>query len=213
MANVATEKIDEINGIVNEMLKKYGLTIDETIVSENLLEMKIISLIAHEPRKRMLMVKRAKAIKIEIKRIVDEDPDMSYLETTTEYHYGKDGSNWEHVPEEDIKRIAENYGSIWNACMVYAKQDKERLEDYNKGVWEMIGIKAVATIHIPINDNTVKIQTIDSGGLFGIESDSDNSYIQDIGREQIEEVKNYLRILCVDGVDDCEIVTGCERKN
>ncbi len=152
-------------------------------------------------------VKRAKAVKIEVKRIADENPDLSYLETTTEHHYGKDGSNWEHVSEEDIQKIIHNYGSIWNACMVYAKQDKERLDAYNRGVWEMIGIKAIATIHIPVDGDTVKIQTIDSRGLFGIESDSDNGYIQDIGREQIAEVKNHLRILCVGGIDDCEIIT------
>src|SRR3990167_2043754 len=115
-------------------------------------------------------VKRAKAIKIEIKRIVDENPDLSFLETTPEYHYGKNGSNWEHVSEEDIQKISNQYGSIWNACVAYTKQDKERLDAYNRGVWEMIGIRAVATIHIPVSDDTVKIQTIDSGGLFGIES-------------------------------------------
>lgn len=152
--------------------------------------------------------KRAKAIKIEIKKIADENPDLSFLETTPDYHYGKNGSNWEHVSEDDVQKIIKQYGSIWNACIEYARKDKEYLDAYNRGVWEMIGIKAVATIHIPIDDNTVKIQTIDSGGLFGIGSDSDDSYIQDIGREQIVEVKNYLRILCVEGVDNCEIITG-----
>lgn len=152
-------------------------------------------------------VKRAKVVKIEVKRIVDENPDMSFLETTPEYHYGKDGSNWVCVSEEDRQRIIAQYGSIWNACVEYAKQDREHLDTYNRGIWEMIGIRAVAVIHIPINDNTVKIQTIDSGGVFGIESDSGDSYIQDIGREQIAEVKNYLRVLCVDGVDNCEIIT------
>lgn len=151
--------------------------------------------------------KRAKVVKIEVKRIVDENADLSFLGTTPEYHYGKNGSNWEHVPEEDIQKIVKNYGSIWNACMAYAKHDKERLDAYNRGVWEMIGIRAVATIHIPVDDNTVKIQTIDSGGLFGIESD-DHDCVQDIGKEQIAEVKNYLRILCVADIDDCEIVTN-----
>ena len=153
-------------------------------------------------------IKRAKVIKIEVKRITDEDPDLSFLETTPEGHYGIDGSGWVHVSEEDIKEIVEKYGSVWNACIAYAKKDKERLDAYNKGIWEMIGIKAVATIHIPTGGDTVKIQTIDSGGLFGIASDSGDSDIQEAGRDQIEEVKKYLRILCVDGVDDCEIITG-----
>lgn len=159
--------------------------------------------------KMLEQTKRAKAIKIDVKRIVDENPDLSFLETTPEYHYGKNGSNWEHVSEEDRQKIIAQYGSIWNACMTYAKNDKERLEAYNRGTWEMIGIKAVATIHIPVDgDNTVKIQTIDSGGLFGIESDEGEDYIKDIEREQIAEVKKYLKILCVNGIDECEIVAG-----
>lgn len=158
--------------------------------------------------KRLESVKRAKAIKIEVKRIVDENPDLSFLETTPEGHYGIDGSGWVHVSEEDIKEIVEKYGSVWNVCIAYAKKDKERLDTYNKGIWGMIGIKAVATIHIPAGGDTVKIQTIDSGGLFGIASDSDDGDIQEIGRDQIDEVKNYLRILCVTGADDCEIITG-----
>lgn len=159
-----------------------------------------------EIKKNVNGKKRAKVVKIEVKRIVDENPDLSFLKTTPEYHYGKNGSNWEHVSEEDKQNIIHNYGSIWNACMVYAKNDQERLDAYYKGIWEMIEIIAVATIHIPVNDNTVKIQTIDSGGVFGIESDSDDSYIRDIGKEQIAEVKNHLRILCVDSIDDCEII-------
>lgn len=158
--------------------------------------------------KTLESIKRAKAIKIEIKRITDEDPDLSFLETIPEGHYGVDGSSWVHVTDEDKQEIINKYGSIWNACVEYAKQDKKRLDDYNRGTWEMIGIKAVATIHIPICDNTVKIQTIDSGGLFGIASDSDNSDIKDAEICQIEEVKRCLRILCIDDVDNCEIVTG-----
>ncbi len=161
--------------------------------------------------KMLESIKRAKAVKIEVKRIADENPDLSYLETTPEYHYGENGSEWKHVSEEDVQKIIKQHGSIWNVCMEYARQDKERLDAYNRGNWEMIGIKAVATIHIPVNngnDDTVKIQAIESGGLFGIESDSGDDYIHDIGREQIAEVKNHLRILCVEGVDSCEIITG-----
>lgn len=151
-------------------------------------------------------VKRAKAIEIKVKSIVDDDPDVSYLDTTPEDHYGTDGYNWNHVSEEDKQKVIDQYGSIWNACVAYAEHDKERLDAFYRDDWNMIGIKAVATIHLPVNEKTVKAETISSGGLWGIESDSDKSYLQEIGREQIEEVKGYLRTLCVEGIDDCEIV-------
>ncbi len=87
------------------------------------------------------IVRKAKVTKIEIKRVPDEYPDISFLETTPESHYGENGSEWDHVPEEYIKKIIEEYGSIWNACVEYAKQDQERLDAYNRGEWKMIGIK------------------------------------------------------------------------
>lgn len=158
-------------------------------------------------RKMSKPVKRAKAVNIEVKRTIDEYPDLSFLRTTPEYHYGKDGSNWIHVSEEDRQNEIAKYGSIWNACIEYAKQDKERMDAYIRGEWDMIGIKAVATIHIPIRDNDTKIQTIDSGYLWGIESDSDNSHLQEIEKERIDEVKECLRVLYVEDADSCKIVT------
>lgn len=148
--------------------------------------------------------RRAKVVKIEVKRIVDEYPDLSFLETTPEYHYGVDGYNWRHVSEEDRKKVIEQYGSIWNACVVYADQDRARLDAYNRGTWWMIGIKAVATIHIPLGDGVSNIQTIESAGLWGIESDSGDDYLQEVGKGQVEEVKGYLGVLCVEGLNDCD---------
>ena len=154
------------------------------------------------------IVKKAKVVKIEIKRVQDEYPDISFLETTPEGHYGENGSEWDHVSKEDVKNVVEEYGSIWNACVEYARQDEERLNAYKRGEWEMICIKAVATVHIPIFDNAIRVHTIDSGGLWGVESDNDESYLQEIEKDQINEVKEILRILCVENVDSCKIITG-----
>lgn len=45
------KRTDEINAIIDGMLREYGLGIDETSVSENLIEIKIIPLIVRKPRK------------------------------------------------------------------------------------------------------------------------------------------------------------------
>ena len=55
MPNITAKKIEEINGVIDEVLKKYGLEIDETIVSENLIEIKIIPVIIRKPRKKITM--------------------------------------------------------------------------------------------------------------------------------------------------------------
>lgn len=56
MPNITAKKIEEINGVIDEVLKKYGLEIDETIVSENLIEIKIIPVIISKPRKKITML-------------------------------------------------------------------------------------------------------------------------------------------------------------
>ncbi len=66
--------------------------------------------------------------------------------------------------------------------------------------------KAVATVHIPTGDNITRVHTIDSGGLWNIESDS--GQVKEIENDEIDEVKDILRVLCVENVDSCKIVTG-----
>ena len=69
----------------------------------------------------------------------------------------------------------------------YALQDKKRLEAYYNGEWCFIGIQAKAEIRI----NGIS-QTISSGGLWGIESDSDEEYFDEVFEEQKEELKDNL---------------------
>ena len=55
MLNITAKKIEEISSIIDNVLKKYGLEIDETIVSESLIEIKIIPVIIRKPRKKITM--------------------------------------------------------------------------------------------------------------------------------------------------------------
>jgi len=73
----------------------------------------------------------------------------------------------------------------------YGKQDFDRMESLNNGNWCFIGIIAKAKI---VTENGT-IQTIRSGGLWGIESDSDKSYIAEIEQEQLAELRKELTAL------------------
>lgn len=139
-----------------------------------------------------------KLVKVTIKWVPDDNPDLGYLETTPEEHYGENGSNWAHVSNEDKQKVIEQYGSIWNACVAYARQDRERLESYGRS-WYMQGCYAVAEIHILTQQGGHStIQHIRSGGLWGIESDSDGDYKQEIEQEQLADLKSQLDQLNVD---------------
>ena len=120
-------------------------------------------------------------IEIRTKTMIDDNPDLSYL--SQDYH--------------EIEDIDEREK--------YRNQDIVRLENYNNS-WNTIGIKAYTMIYLPIGNNSFKLQEIDSGGLWGIESDSEKEYIQEIKNEQIDELKGYLKMLNVDIPDNVLII-------
>lgn len=119
---------------------------------------------------------------IEVKTIEDNDYDISYL--TQSY--------------DDVEDI--------NEREKYINQDKERLDKFRCGEWYYIGIRAIAIVYIPIHNNSYNMQTITSSGLYGIESDSDKDYIQSVKHKQVDELKEYLKLLNIDIPNDVEII-------
>jgi hypothetical protein len=83
------------------------------------------------------------------------------------------------------------------------RQDYERMERLNKGDWCYIGIRVEAEIGIAQNcaknaksDSGVYIvQHIASGGLWGIESDSERSYLDEVQAEELSALKSELLAL------------------
>jgi hypothetical protein len=69
----------------------------------------------------------------------------------------------------------------------YGKQDYERAEALNNSDWCYIGI--IAKAKIKVNGCT---QTITSGGLWGIESDSGKDYIEEEEKNQLSDLKENL---------------------
>lgn len=73
----------------------------------------------------------------------------------------------------------------------YGKQDFERMEGLNNSNWCFIGI--IAKTEIRAKSGT--LQTITSGGLWGIESDSGKDYLDQVGKEQLEGLRKELESL------------------
>ena len=87
----------------------------------------------------------------------------------------------------------------------YLEQDgfEDRLRQYRNGLFDYIGIRAHAESGIPQNpaknaktDSGVYIvQNISSGGLWGIESDSDRAYLETIEVDELADLKTQLTAL------------------
>lgn len=102
----------------------------------------------------------------------------------------------------------ENYkGESPEDIRKYVRQDYERMERLQHGDWCYIGIRAEATITLNATwENSVVSkaswhkpiapeQTITSGGLWGVESDSDRTYLSEIETDELAELRERLRAL------------------
>lgn len=126
---------------------------------------------------------------IQMEEIPDETPDLSFM------------GEYSDTPKEGA--IDRKESGDWEprelryfnpAIPEYADEDYKRMEAYNDGQWNMVGIQAVAEVHLSQDDgHTWNIQRIKSPGLWGIESDSDDSYKEEVYSEQLGELKKILK--------------------
>ena len=82
----------------------------------------------------------------------------------------------------------------------YVRQDYDRMESLNRGNWCFIGIRAEAEIAVSIDphkrtNTTWTLHEITSGGLWGIESDSDKDYFAEVEKEELASLRDQLTAL------------------
>ena len=88
----------------------------------------------------------------------------------------------------------ENYkGDSPENIRKYIRQDYERMEKLNRGDWCFLGIRVEAQVILRTNaDGSGIVQDITSGGLWGIESDSESSYLESVATDEWAELKEEL---------------------
>lgn len=85
--------------------------------------------------------------------------------------------NYKGEPPEDIRK-----------CI---RQDYDRMERLQRGDWHYIGIRAEAEVQLTSDI----VQRISSGGVWGIESDSDKSYYAEVQADELWSLKAELRAM------------------
>lgn len=113
----------------------------------------------------------------DIRKVVHPDPfpDLSYLQ-----------QDYTDV-EDDEERQS------------YLDQDKTRLETYGN-TWTTIGIVAKAVIYIPLG-SALMMHEIESPGLWGVEDDSDDKYLDEIFENEKDILLEILEKLNVEVQD------------
>jgi hypothetical protein len=103
-----------------------------------------------------------------------------------EYRYFNPSSNY--VDAKDQPRDGLTPDEVRN----YVASDYARMEDYNANGWCYLGLRAVAKYQTSFGS---PIQTLSSGGLWGIESDSDASYFAEVAAEELSQLRTELKAL------------------
>ena len=83
----------------------------------------------------------------------------------------------------------DNYKDLESAeIRKYIRQDYDRMESLNRGDWCFMGMRAEAEVQT----GSDVVQRITSGGLWGIESDSDKDHLESTAREELAQLKAEL---------------------
>ena len=119
---------------------------------------------------------------IRVKHLVDENADLSWLKSTI------DASGKLHSCRYTQDELQQHP----RRTRRYMAEDKARLDNYGN-TWGMMGIMAEATVKYPIGQGNWRLETLTSGGIWGVETDSDNHYIQQLEHEELADLKSHLQ--------------------
>ena len=104
-----------------------------------------------------------------------------------EYRYFNPSFNY---VDKNGKRLPENTDED---VRKYVRQDYERMESLNRGDWCFLGVEAVAVYSV--GGTPATLQTVTSGGLWGIESDGNGDDMKEIESEQLSELHEQLHAI------------------
>jgi hypothetical protein len=169
-----------------------------------------------------MVATQAKSIRsVRIVRAEDTDPDLSYIGEWTDkpapwvivrrdgdYLNNLEGDDYE-LPERGrefrfFKPYAGGEPEGSDNYQAYGMADWRRMEAFGRDWWT-VGIYAVAEIVV----NGIR-QEIQSGGLWGIESDSDAAYMRTVAHDELCDLKDVLAQLCFTQEELADAFDGAE---
>ena len=151
-----------------------------------------------------------KILSVKIRHMIDGDPDASYLGKYTDKsqdnaiicvgeHRGRFVSD---LSDDEI--LPDKCGRTTYCFFVPAMtgeqtgnpnspiEDFERMAALNNGDWYYIGIRAEAEVGISTNGKEWKLDRLISRGLWGIESDSEESFFKEVESDELNDLRETL---------------------
>jgi hypothetical protein len=110
------------------------------------------------------------------------------METNMKTHKRNGGQHGKRILKVVVKQVEDSDPNV-----SYLEQDgfEDRLQAYRNGLFGYVGVVAHATVQLG-GDLT---QQVHSGGLWGIESDSDGSYLAEVAKAELGELRKELHVI------------------
>ena len=137
------------------------------------------------------MKTKGKILSVRVESRVDDSPDLSWI---GEYSNDPGKNAIDRQERGDMQRGEYRYCNIElsgedTGNPESVEQDYQRLEAFNQGQWWEIGVVAKATVQLRPDG---PIQTLHSGGLWGIESDSEDGYMNEVKQDELAALADEL---------------------
>ena len=140
---------------------------------------------------------RLRITKIVIETAPDEFPDLSHLE-----------SEYDEETQTVTKSVCYSNADVrnqgWEKVKGWIDEDRRRLDSYGDA-WVCVGVEAIAYLSVLLKGGLKGFaicQTIRSGGVWGIENDSETGYLREEGENELAQLRDILSAL---GVEQAEI--------
>ena len=128
-----------------------------------------------------------KISKITIKRIPDNDCDLSWIGTFS------NEAGPLAIKHDGGSRSYPYFNSANATSKREAQQDYDRMMQFENGNVSMYGVRAEAETLTSQDGKTWKIDAITSGGLWGLESDNDEKYFTEEEDNQLDDLTITLK--------------------
>lgn len=120
---------------------------------------------------------------------VEEYPDVSHL---GEYSDKLKPGGIDLRERGDWSPGTYKYFNVGTGDPAYIEQDYKRMRRFDRGDWHMMGIWVEATATARNEDGEWVTKEFKSGGIWGVESDSDYDYLQELIAEELSDIENQL---------------------
>jgi len=148
---------------------------------------------------------RLRITKIVVRTVPDEEPDLSWLKTEYDAERHTITSSC-RCTNDDVK----HYG--WKKVKQWIDEDNHRFNTHGV-TWSCVGVEAVAIIDILLEagpNGFAICQTVKSGGVWGIENDSDSDYLHEEGENELGQLRDILTALGVEQVEIDNALKGAK---